>query len=109
MRLTAEQAAICADPLNRGDWVVITAYAGSGKSSILRFLAETHPRRRFLYLCFNRSVAEAARRVFPDNVRVSTMHGIAYGVMSKRFARAKLGREWRPAEIKSHLRLENGQ
>jgi F-box protein, helicase, 18 len=107
MDLTSEQAEICEDPLNRGGLVVVNAYAGSGKSTTLRLLAETHPRHKFFYLCFNKTVAEAARRVFPSNVRVSTMHGIAYGAMCKRFANSKLGRELRPAEIKDHFRLAN--
>ena len=107
MDLTSEQAEICADPLNRGGLVVVNAYAGSGKSTTLRLLAEAHPRQKFLYLCFNKTVAEAARRAFPPNVRVSTMHGIAYGAMCKRFASSKLGRELRPAEIKDHFRLGN--
>jgi F-box protein 18 (helicase) len=107
MELTSEQIEICGDPLDRGGLVVVNAYAGSGKSTTLRLLAETHPRQKFLYLCFNKTVAEAARRVFPANVRVSTMHGIAYGAMCKRFANSKLGRELRPAEIKEHFRLAN--
>jgi F-box protein, helicase, 18 len=108
MKLTSEQAHICDDPLNRGSLIVVNAYAGSGKSTTLRLLAEAHPRQNFLYLCFNKTVAEAARRVFPDNVRVSTMHGVAYGAMCKRFGASKLGRELRPAEIKDYFRLANG-
>jgi hypothetical protein len=76
---------LCADPLDRGGLVVVNAYAGSGKSTTLRLLAETHPRQKFLYLCFNKNVADAARQVFPSNVRVSTMHGVAYAAMHKRF------------------------
>jgi F-box protein 18 (helicase) len=107
MDLTSEQADICGDPLNRGGLVVVNAYAGSGKSTTLRLLAESHPKQKFLYLCFNKTVAEAARQVFPSNVRVSTMHGVAYGAMCKRFAGSKLGCELRPAEIKDHFRLAN--
>src|ERR1700680_368589 len=107
MELTSEQADICTDPLDRGGLVVVNAYAGSGKSTTLRLLAETHPRQKFLYLCFNKTVADAARQVFPSNVRVSTMHGVAYGAMCKRFASSKLGRDRRPAEIKDHFRLAN--
>jgi superfamily I DNA/RNA helicase len=108
MKLTSEQAEICDDPLYQGGLVVVNAYAGSGKSTTLRFLAESHPGHKFLYLCFNKSVAESARRIFPNNVRVSTMHAVAYGAMCKRFGAAKLGRELRPAEIKDHFRLANG-
>lgn len=108
MDLTSEQSAICTDPLNRGGLVVVNAYAGSGKSTTLRLLAEAHPRQKFLYLCFNKTVAVAAHQIFPANVRISTMHGIAYGAMCKRFASSKLGRELRPAEIKEHFRLPNG-
>src|ERR1700726_4810415 len=108
LKLTSEQAQICGDPLNRGALIVVNAYAGSGKSTTLRLLAEANRRQKFLYLCFNKTVAEAARQTFPDNVRVSTMHGVAYGAMCKRFGASKLGRELRPAEIKDHFRLANG-
>jgi len=96
MDLTSEQAEICEDPLNRGGLVVVNAYAGSGKSTTLRLLAEMHPRHKFLYLCFNKTVAEAARRVFPSNVRVSTMHGIAYAGAQLRAGQVDYDPAWSP-------------
>jgi len=74
---TAEQQAIL-DAFAGGGSLAITAGAGSGKTSTLRLLAESHPTRTFLYLAYNKSVQQAAEASFPDNVEVRTAHSLAY-------------------------------
>lgn len=72
-----QQAAI--DAFATGGNVAIHAAAGSGKTSSLRFIADAMPGRRGLYLAFNRSVADDARRRFAGtNVASSTVHALAY-------------------------------
>lgn len=112
MDLTAtdEQKVICAYPLNKGANVLIRAYAGSGKSTTLRLLSETYAKLRFLYLCFNNSVATEARAKFPRNVTPTTIHSLAYRHVKDWYPKTKtLGLDLRPMEIREHLSLASNQ
>ncbi len=62
-----------------GEDMKLVAVAGAGKTTTLRLMAESDPKRRVLYLAFNRSVKEEAERKFPGNVDVKTLHGLAFG------------------------------
>jgi hypothetical protein len=66
-----------------GEDMKLVAVAGAGKTTTLRLIAESDPRRRLLYLAFNRSVKEEAERRFPRNVDVKTLHGLAFGKVVK--------------------------
>jgi hypothetical protein len=66
-----------------GQDMKLIAVAGSGKTTTLRLMAESDPKRRLLYLAFNRSVKEEAGRKFPNNVEVKTLHGLAFGRVVK--------------------------
>ena len=55
----------------------IDAYAGTGKTTTLQFLAES-TNQRGLYLAFNRSIANEAQARFPARVRCATAHSIAF-------------------------------
>jgi hypothetical protein len=55
----------------------IDAYAGTGKTTTLMMLAGSTPKRG-LYLAFNRSIADEARRRFPASVHCSTSHSVAF-------------------------------
>lgn len=66
------------DRFLRGESLKLVAVAGSGKTTTLRLMAEGDPRRRLMYLAFNRSVKEEGRRKMPRNVEVLTLHGLAY-------------------------------
>lgn len=68
----------------------IDAYAGSGKTTTLRMLANATTRRG-LYVAFNRSIAEEARQRFPSHVSCATAHSLAY-----RAVRRSIGyQEWK--------------
>lgn len=75
---TREQAALLKAYKESRDDLIGDAGAGSGKTSTLIMLAEENPSERFLYLCFNRRIAEEAARKFPRNVTVRTAHSLAY-------------------------------
>jgi hypothetical protein len=60
----------------------LIAVAGAGKTTTLRLMAESAP-KRLLYLAFNRSIKEEAERKFPRNVDVKTLHGLAFGKVIK--------------------------
>ena len=77
---TPEQQAIV-DAYRRRENLVVNAYAGSGKTTILRMLAEADPTRRFLYIAYNASAKKDAAASFPINARCYTSHGLAYRPM----------------------------
>lgn len=74
---TAEQQA-AVEAFATGQNVVITAGAGTGKTSTLRLLADRADRRG-LYVAFNKAIAEEARHSFPSTVQARTAHSLAYG------------------------------
>lgn len=74
---TPEQGAAI-EAFATGDDLVIQAGAGTGKTSTLRMLAETTPRRRGLYVAFNKAIAGDAKRSFPRNVEAATAHSLAF-------------------------------
>ena len=80
MRASAEQIEIikASEALPRGQVMKIDACAGSGKTTTLVAVANANPQTRFLYLAFNRSIADKANQVFPANTRAMTMHSMAY-------------------------------
>lgn len=74
---TAEQRqAIDAFTSRRGN-LVLEAAAGTGKTTTLKMLTDSSPRTRFLYLAYNRAVADDARATFGANVTAVTAHGWA--------------------------------
>lgn len=58
-------------------FTTIQALSGSGKTSSLFMLANSTD-ERILYLAFNKSMAEEARKKMPDNVECRTLHSICY-------------------------------
>lgn len=74
---TAEQQAII-DAFLTGGSLVIEAGAGTGKTSTLRMLAQSTPKRG-LYIAYNRAIKDDAAASFPSNVKCQTAHGLAYG------------------------------
>ncbi len=73
--LTAEQKAIveCS-----AECVLVQASAGTGKTTVLKAYAERRPQRRFVYICFNKAIQEAAAKSFPPNVTCVTFDALAY-------------------------------
>ncbi len=80
MRASLEQIEIikASQGLQAGQVMKIDACAGSGKTTTLVAVANVNPQKRFLYLAFNRSIADKANQVFPANTRAMTMHSMAY-------------------------------
>lgn len=74
---TPEQSAII-DAARTGDNLVITAGAGTGKTTVLRMIAETLGGRG-LYLAYNRAISLEAKASFPATVQCMTAHALAYG------------------------------
>ncbi|MGF6917856.1 hypothetical protein OKW41_001051 [Paraburkholderia sp. UCT70] len=74
---TAEQHAVVDGVLGGGD-LKVKAYAGAGKTSTLRLVADHLAGNRGSYLAFNKEIAGHARRGFPPNVSARTVHSLAY-------------------------------
>jgi superfamily I DNA/RNA helicase len=67
-----------------GGGLRIDAYAGTGKTTTLRYLAQSAQRRGH-YLAFNKKIATHAESLFPRSVRCSTYHSVAYGAIRARY------------------------
>jgi hypothetical protein len=82
---TGEQQAII-DASQSGADLVIEAGAGTGKTSTLRLVATTQPRRRGLYAAYNKAIAADAKRSFPASVMCATAHSLAFRAVGRRLA-----------------------
>ena len=83
--LTKEQTRIvhCELLLQPQDFIVVNAYAGSGKTLTLQEFVRGHPRKRFLYLVYNKSTREDAKRRLDGlpnlaSQDIHTYHSLAY-------------------------------
>ncbi|NWH85798.1 FBH1 helicase, partial [Aegithalos caudatus] len=83
IQLTQEQQRILNHKIQPGQTVKIMALAGTGKTSTLVKYAEKFPELKFLYLAFNKAVAEKGKMVFPRNVTCKTFHSLAFGSVGR--------------------------
>ncbi|MCB9920217.1 MAG: DEAD/DEAH box helicase [Planctomycetes bacterium] len=77
MQPTSEQQQAI-DFFKHGTTLKINAFAGTGKTTTLKMLAQASPRLQGTYLAFNRSIADAAAKDFPRAVTCKTVHSLAY-------------------------------
>ena len=63
--------------------IKINAFAGSGKTTILKLISEKYPNKKILYLAFNSAIKNEATGLFPNNTFVKTTHGLAFGAIKK--------------------------
>ncbi|XP_074396449.1 F-box DNA helicase 1 isoform X4 [Zonotrichia albicollis] len=85
VRLTHEQQRILSHKIEPGQTVKIMAFAGTGKTSTLVKYAEKFSELKFLYLAFNKAVAEKGKMVFPRNVTCKTFHSLAFGSVGRHY------------------------
>ena len=80
MNLSDEQSEIiqASQQLREGEILKIDACAGSGKTSTLVEIVKANPDKEFLYLAFNRNIADKAGGLFPSNCVSMTIHSLAY-------------------------------
>ena len=74
--MTVEQAEIVAAVVT-GQPCCIEAFAGAGKTTVLREIAKACPQKRILYTAFNKAIVEDGRGRFGGNVEVSTIHRLS--------------------------------
>ncbi|KAL8222495.1 UNVERIFIED_CONTAM: hypothetical protein K2H54_077087 [Gekko kuhli] len=80
---TREQQLILNHAIVPGQVVKIMAFAGTGKTSTLIKYAEKWSNLRFLYLAFNKTIADQGGRAFPPNVTCKTVHSLAFAEVGK--------------------------
>ncbi|NXS70869.1 FBH1 helicase, partial [Pandion haliaetus] len=83
VKLTHEQQRILNHKIEHGQVVKIMAFAGTGKTSTLVKYAEKYADLNFLYVTFNKAVAQRGKNVFPRNVTCKTFHSLAFGSVGK--------------------------
>ena len=88
-----------------GGSVVIEAGAGTGKTATLRMIADALPRKRGLYIAFNKSLAvEAGRKFAGTGVVAKTGHSLAYREFgAPRRERLENSKKWMPWSSKAKL------
>ncbi|NWH44185.1 FBH1 helicase, partial [Fregata magnificens] len=85
MKLTHEQQRILNHKIEHSQIVKIMAFAGTGKTSTLVKYAEKFADLNFLYVTFNKAVAERGKSIFPRNVTCKTFHSLAFGSVGKHY------------------------
>jgi hypothetical protein len=80
---TAEQQA-ARDAFAAGDDLALVAGAGTGKTATLILMAAA-TRKRGLYMAFNKSIADEARRRFGSNVECRTAHSLAFRAVGRTY------------------------
>lgn len=98
---TAEQAEIVA---TNTDILMVEAGAGASKTTTLRLYAEARPRENMLYLAFNSAIKEEAEKIFPQNVKVMTAHGMAFAKVGKNYLQ-KMSNNLSPFMVINSLNL----
>jgi UvrD/REP helicase N-terminal domain/UvrD-like helicase C-terminal domain len=78
-----EEQEFCSSEYATGDDLVISAYAGSGKTATLSLLSERDQDSKICFLAFNKKIAMAAGRKFPSNVDCRTAHSHAYRAVGR--------------------------
>lgn len=108
MTPTPEQI-LCVDAFNAElPKLKIRACAGSGKTSTLELMARSTSRSG-LYICFNKSIAEASSKRFPENVACRTAHSLAYRSMIRTYkgSKDKMGNSVRARDTQALLKIKD--
>ncbi|HHX1453282.1 TPA: hypothetical protein ACU6JD_005195 [Salmonella enterica] len=100
---TPEQAAVIAW---KGERLVVSALAGTGKTSTLCRYAEENPTERMLYVAYNRAIRDEAEQKFPFNVTCKTSHQLAWPTVGK-YYRHRLVNTLRLTDVARALNSRN--
>jgi len=82
MNITEQQKEIL-ESVQKYRSVKINAFAGTGKTTTLKLIAQTYKEKKILYLAFNSAIKNEASSIFPPNTEVKTTHGLAFGAIKK--------------------------
>lgn len=89
--------------------IKLESYAGTGKTTTLEEIFKFYPEKRILYLVFNASMRDEAKSRLANqkNVRVSTLHGLAYPFFKNKYPDVELQNDITIMDIKEHFRIED--
>ena len=79
--LTEEQVEILKHIKHSNDDLKIKAFAGTGKTSTLRTIAEFTQKINYVYMAYNKAIQVEAQSTFPKNVSCKTAHSLAYNAL----------------------------
>lgn len=82
MNLTTQQKEII-QAVKKYRNIKINAFAGTGKTTTLKEVANTYKEQKILYLAFNTAIKNEASTIFPNNTYVKTTHSLAYAAIKK--------------------------
>ena len=82
MNLTKQQKDIL-DSVKKHKTIKINAFAGTGKTTTLKLIANEYKEKKILYLAFNTAIKNEASNIFPNNTNIKTTHGLAYAAIKK--------------------------
>lgn len=101
--LTKEQVDIIQSKENR---IIVSALAGSSKTTTLYYYAKERPTQKFLYIVYNKAMKTEAEKTFGklSNVEIKTMHGLAYKYFGRQYSR-KLSFNYGAYDVLKDLKL----
>jgi superfamily I DNA/RNA helicase len=105
LSFTEEQKAILSAEY---PFLLVSAFAGTGKTTVLVEYARKRPNSRFLYLVFNEKMAKEAKNKFTSNTECKTLHSIAYREVGYLY-KHKLSNKLTNYQIKEILMLDHSQ
>ncbi len=82
MNITKQQKEIL-ESVKKHRSIKINAFAGTGKTSTLKLIANEYSDKKILYLAFNSAIKNEASGIFPNNTNIKTTHGLAYAAIRK--------------------------
>jgi Flp pilus assembly CpaF family ATPase len=77
IQATQEQTTIVEAVQNKEN-LLISALAGTGKTTTLSLIAQAYPSRRGLYLAYNKNMQLDAQKIFPHPVVCKTINALGY-------------------------------
>jgi len=82
MKTTKQQKQIL-EAVKKYKNIKINAFAGTGKTTTLKLIANEYANKKILYLAFNTSIKNEASGIFPQNTSIKTTHGLAFAAIKK--------------------------
>ncbi len=95
------------DMAQAGNSLKIAAFAGTGKTTTLRTIANAKQGKRGLYLSFNKSIADEAAQSFPGHVQCKTAHSLAYAGVGHLY-RNRLNQRLAGIQVADALNIKEG-
>lgn len=84
---TEEQRAIIEAARDTQASLMISAYAGCGKSTTLEMLANAIPSQPAMALAFNKKIATELQKRFPNHFEIKTLNGLGHSAWQKAIGR----------------------